>query len=112
MTLKGENFSFKLPKNVEKRFAKKKSGERLTLGIRPEDVVVGKGESDLIRGEIYVVEPLGRDKLVDVKLGGNRIKLIASRDFQGNAGENVGVSLNVANIHLFDKESGKSLRID
>jgi len=109
--LKGTSFQIKLPEMIQQKFAKKQNGDRVILGIRPENLGLGREDQDAVKGEIYVVEPLGRDKLVNVKIGTNRIKVIAPQDYNGNMGETVFIHLDLDKIHLFSSEDGKSLRI-
>ena len=87
------------------------NGEKVILGIRPENLKLTSEGQNTVKGEIYVVEPLGRDKLVNVKIGTNRIKVIAPQDYNGNMGENVFVRLDMDKIHLFSSEDGNSLRM-
>ncbi|WP_058486845.1 ABC transporter ATP-binding protein [Defluviitalea phaphyphila] len=111
--LKEETFQIQLPEEIYKKFEEKQNGKELILGIRPENMKLTSQEENTIKGEIYVVEPLGRDKLVNVKIGNDKIiKIIASQDYKGNMGDKVFIELDLDNIHLFDKENEKSLRIN
>src|SRR5690606_10383588 len=48
------------------------------VGIRPEDVKLSREpQPDAGRGEVYVVEPLGRDDLVTVKLPAGEVHALA-----------------------------------
>jgi len=109
--LQGASFRIKLPERIVRRFARIQNEDRVILGIRPENMKIGSEDQNAVKGEIYVIEPLGRDKLVNVKIGTNRIKVIASQDYNGNMGENVFIHFDLEKIHLFDSENGKSLRI-
>ncbi|MDN5301190.1 MAG: inositol-phosphate transport system ATP-binding protein [Thermoanaerobacteraceae bacterium] len=111
VVLKEEYFEISLPQNVERNYVKKQSGDKVILGIRPENMTLGDEEPNTIKGEIYVVEPLGRDKLVDIIIGKNRIKIIAPQNYKGNMGDRVIVHIDLENIHLFDSIDGKSMRI-
>lgn len=110
--LKGECFHIQLPKSIEQKYIKKQSGDKVILGIRPENIMLKDEGENAIKGEIYVVEPLGRDKLVNVMIGSKMIKIIAPQNFKGNTGDKVFVQLDLDKIHLFDSENGESLRIN
>lgn len=109
--LKGESFQIQLPENIYRKYEEKQNGEEITLGIRPENMTLTSQEENTVKGEIYVVEPLGRDKLVNVKIGNSKIKIIAPQNYKGNMGDEVFVKFDLENIHLFDKKDEKSLRI-
>lgn len=73
----------------------------VAIGVRPEDVrLVEAGTA--VPGEIYVVEPMGNETLVDVRLGGERIVARVGRRFRGTPGSNVGVSFDTADACFFD----------
>jgi len=109
--LQGESFKIRLPERVKERFAPVSNGEKLVLGVRPENLRIGAEGNNALKGDIYVVEPLGRDKLVNVKIGDSKIKVIAAQDYSGNMGETVSINIDLDKIHLFSSEAGNSLRI-
>lgn len=108
--LKGENFELSLPREISMNFMKKQNNERVILGIRPEHLSIGIEAPNTIKGEIFVVEHLGRDKLVDVKVGNDRIKVLTGQNFEGKMGDIVNVHLDLKNIHLFDADDGNSMK--
>jgi len=109
--LKGKSFKISLSERVKNKFTQMKNGEKVILGIRPENLKLGREGQNAIKGEIYVVEPLGRDKLINVKIGTSKIKVIAPQEFNGSMGENVFINMDLEKIHLFSYEDGSSLRI-
>lgn len=110
--LKEEAFQIELPENIYKRYMEMKNGQTIILGIRPENMMITGKEENTIKGNIYVVEPLGRDKLVNVKIGDNIVKVIASQDYKGQMGDEVFIKLDLDKIHLFHKERENSLRLN
>ena len=103
-----ERFRFPLPDSVALKIDRITIPYDVIVGIRPEDVGIGQGE---IRGEIYVVEPLGRDTLVTIRIEGEIIKVIAPSGFRASPGEKVQLMFSGDKVHLFDKETGESLLI-
>jgi len=81
----------------------------VTLGIRPEHLTIGPLEQANARGEVYVVEPMGREQVVDVRLGDRSIQAIAPASLQVQAGESVGLAFDAARLHLFDPAGGQRL---
>jgi multiple sugar transport system ATP-binding protein len=72
-------------------------------GIRPEDVgFVELGQDAVIAGEVYVVEPMGNETLVDVRVGGERLAVRAPRGFTARIGSPIGLAFDTANACFFD----------
>ncbi|MDK2840359.1 MAG: inositol-phosphate transport system ATP-binding protein [Thermosipho sp. (in: thermotogales)] len=108
--LKNELFSLELSEDIHNRFNFSECSKELVLGIRPEDLIITENGGNTIPGEIYVVEPMGRDKLVDVSIGKSRIKMLTSAQFKGDIGEKVNITPNFDKVHLFDKTTENSIR--
>ncbi len=79
---------------------------RVIMGIRPEDVSIGDGGAT---GEVYVVEPLGRDDLIDVHIGESEVHVLADPAMGLKMGEAVSLSFNAAKVQFFDRETEQSL---
>lgn len=110
--LKNEVFKLELPESAKVRFDFTSCSKELILGIRPEDLIITGDEDEVntVRSEIYVIEPLGRDKLVDVSIGKSRFKILTPSEFIGDIGEKVNIKLNYNKMHLFDKITENSIR--
>jgi len=82
--------------------------DKLVFGFRPEDCKISSEEEGGITGEIYVIEKLGRENLITVKILDTFVKLFADKT---NFKENQIVSLKVDldKIHLFDQQTGESI---
>ncbi len=82
---------------------------QVVMGIRPEDITIAdKGTV----GEIYVVEPLGRDDLIDVRIGEAGFHVLADPALGLKMGQNVGISFDTHKIQFFDPATEKSLLWD
>jgi ABC-type sugar transport system ATPase subunit len=81
----------------------------VVLGIRPEDLTIGLPEQGNARGEVYVVEPMGREQVVDVRVGERSLQVIAPAAFTVQVGESVGVAFNPTKLHLFDTDAGQRI---
>jgi ABC-type sugar transport system ATPase subunit len=81
-------------------------GGTITLGIRPEDIQVGVGETS---GQVVAVEPLGREDLVDIEIEGTLIRALAGAAARPKIGEHVGLGIDPEKVQFFDTTTGKSL---
>ena len=84
------------------------NGNKIVLGVRPEDVrVVASPESDSsASGRVDVVEQLGAEQLAFTVVGDQNLLLRTNPDVPLSAGLNVTLAFNVAKTHAFDPESG------
>ncbi len=83
---------------------------QVVLGIRPEDVHVTKeAAQSTMAGEIYVVEPLGRDDLISVQRDGVEIRVLADPALDLHMGEQISLSFNPERIQFFDPQTERSL---
>jgi ABC-type sugar transport system ATPase subunit len=79
---------------------------QVIMGIRPEDVTLA-GEGT--RGEVYIVEPLGRDDLVDVQVGDAHIHVLADPALELKIGDPVNLKFNTDKVQFFDPGTEQSL---
>lgn len=75
------------------------------LGIRPEELAVGGGETAMLTGIIDVVEPTGPDTTVTVRIGEQPIVARLPSRFSGKAGEAVGLIAHANSVSLFDSQT-------
>lgn len=104
--------TFKLDITEMKDAVAKRSSDELVLGIRPEDIELStaatKKVAEAIEAEVYLLEPLGSETIVDVKTGEKVLKIKTAASSQFEVGEKVWAVLNRRKIHIFDK-SGETL---
>lgn len=79
---------------------------QVIMGIRPEDVALA-GEG--VPGEVYIVEPLGRDDLVDVQVADTHIHVLADPALELKIGDPVKLRFNPAKMQFFDPATEQSL---
>jgi len=80
-----------------------------TVGIRPEHLAIVAPGAGHANGEIYVIEPMGREQIVDVQIGERRLRAIAPPGFSAPLGASVGLRATVDQLHLFDPAGGERL---
>lgn len=73
------------------------------IGVRPEDLRFAEpGSPGVLGGEIYVIEPMGNETLVDIRLGGERLCVRAGRGFTAPIGSTIGVTFDPDDASFFD----------
>jgi inositol-phosphate transport system ATP-binding protein len=80
------------------------------VGIRPYDIKMGCNGDLSFKGVVNLVEPIGHSKIVNVKIGHEQIRLFAEPDVKLEIGQEIELSADISSVHLFDSETGKSLR--
>ena len=87
---------------------KSTTGE-VALGVRPEDTVVqeDRPRGEAVEAEVYVLEPLGAQIVVDLKIGENILKAETHEGFAASVGDKVWVSFRRNKLHIFDKKTEK-----
>jgi multiple sugar transport system ATP-binding protein len=74
--------------------------ERVTVGIRPEDVKPGSGD---YRGEVALIEPLGVETILHLRAGSSTLLSVVPGTSRFSLGEVVPFSLSRERLHYFDK---------
>ena len=105
-----DSVNIKLPKELEKKFDFENTGKAIKLGIRPESLSIKEFGTTGIGGEIYIVEPMGRDKLVEIMVGNKKVKVLAPNTFTGDIGDKVSLEIDYSKIHLFNQNTELTLR--
>jgi ABC-type sugar transport system ATPase subunit len=75
------------------------------LGVRPEDLTLGSPSAGgNLPGEIYVVEPLGNETLVEVRIGESIVAVRVERGWEAPIGSPIGVRIDSSSASFFDGE--------
>jgi multiple sugar transport system ATP-binding protein len=83
-----------------------------TLGIRPEHLEVGTGTPkppDAIDGELDLIEPVGAESWVTVRLGTEHVIARAPADFSAPPSSRVWIRADRGRLHRFDASTGRRL---
>jgi multiple sugar transport system ATP-binding protein len=81
------------------------------VGIRPEDLeLVEPGRSDSLAGEVYVIEPMGNETIVDVLIGGVRVRVRAERGWRAPIGSHVGVRVDPSATCFFAEDGSTAVQ--
>jgi multiple sugar transport system ATP-binding protein len=83
-------------------------GGAMTLGVRPEALVLGVLESSQDHGwSVELVENLGAEQLVVLRCGDDRIKVRVDARLTVRRGDAVSVTLAAADAHFFDASGAR-----
>ena len=107
--LRRQGFELELPQERGSRAVGK---GQVVVGIRPENIslVQDAGETNAgAAGEVFVVEPLGRDNLVDVRIEDLHIFVLADPSHPLQIGDPVRLQFDGGKVQLFDPETEYSL---
>lgn len=99
-------FTINLLKSQEDVLKSSNVKEEVIVGIRPEHVTIGIGDYE---GEVYIIEPLGRDKIVHLRVGDIIIRAVVSEDIKVKESDKIRFSFIREKLHIFDKRTGKAL---
>lgn len=85
-------------------------GRPILLGIRAENMeTLSRPEQETLQVEVLVVEPLGSQNLLTVKIGDDMVKVATHPTFRVEPGQNVWLRFPAAKIRWVDRDSGKVL---
>ena len=104
-------FSIGVSENLAKQIAQKSQDSHLVLGVRPQDMqmVSSRGADGSFEAEIYAVEPLGTETIVDLKLGDEVYKFVGPATFISRIGQKIHIQINTAKMHVFDEKTGTAI---
>jgi len=111
VVLKNDNFELPVPERL-KSVVENAKGE-LTAGIRPEHFHLGEGsgsgEAAHVRAMTDVVEFLGNEELLHVRVGEHDFVAIVDSSHRIKPGDVLDLWVPLEKIHLFDAEEGDAL---
>jgi multiple sugar transport system ATP-binding protein len=81
------------------------------MGIRAENMeTLAKPAQDALQVEVLVVEPLGSQNLLTVKIGDDLVKVATHPTFRVAPGDDVWLRFPAEKIRWVDRDSGRSVR--
>ena len=86
-------------------------GREVLLGVRPEELALCDPHVDglALRGRVDLVEPLGADTMVLVRVGTQSVMVRVKPSLRVSHGEFVGAAINPSNWSLFDGKTRQAL---
>lgn len=104
-TVRGEGFTIPL----EGRSLDVSRGQRVVVGIRPEDVSIGAAGSLPIHSTVSLIEPMGSSTVIYAPIGNKLITIETGKESSITAGSPVSLELPANSVHIFDTVSEESL---
>jgi multiple sugar transport system ATP-binding protein len=101
-----EGIRLKLPPEIGARL-RPHTGSPVTLGVRPEDLRVAAGDADELGVDavVEVVERLGSQSLLDVRVGSGPMVAAVEPTVRAQPHDRLRLALNPARLHFFDGRS-------
>ncbi|MGC4019785.1 MAG: ABC transporter ATP-binding protein [Muricomes sp.] len=83
---------------------------KVTLGVRPVDVLIAKEEVSSTPVPVAVYENLGDERRISVRVGEMLLSMTTPDDVYYEAGQKVQLIFHEERTHLFDPETGERIR--
>lgn len=85
------------------------SKSEVILGVRPENIKPGQESGSNINARVEVVEPLGSETLLHLKLGKQSIIVKVNPDYKPVIGEKIKLTFEMTKAHLFAINTGNTI---
>lgn len=85
--------------------------DKTILGMRPENFKISNNDSYALRGRVKIIGSLGSESIIYADINGTELLVKLSSEVPVKEGDEVKLQIEEKNIFLFDKESGKRVRI-
>jgi len=106
-TLNGNGVSLQAGGSIKTKLTNK-TAQSVMVGVRPDDLTLGAGQA-IVSGKVSVREPLGPETLIYVETTSGEIIAKASGRTPPEVGEEVKLSADPANLHIFDAKTGMAI---
>ncbi|RLE57994.1 MAG: sugar ABC transporter ATP-binding protein [Thermoprotei archaeon] len=85
----------------------------LIMGVRPEhlEIVDRPVDPHCVPGEVYVIEPLGAETIVNVRVGDSIFKVRVLGAVKYNVGDKVYLHFDLNRVYIFDRKTGEAIII-
>jgi multiple sugar transport system ATP-binding protein len=105
--------AFEFPPDLPERIAAAaRPDAKLSLGVRPEGVLVAREPAPgFVPVEAHIIEPLGAYDIVDLRIGSGFLRARTASGYVGRAGDTVWAKLDPAQTHFFDAATGDAISV-
>ncbi len=108
--LRSEGVNIELPRELGEVISKNASDPKdLILGVRPEHLELTTVDKAHISGDVYIIEPLGSETIINIKVGDTVIKARSLGEVTLSIGERIFLRADINNIHVFDPKTEKAI---
>jgi multiple sugar transport system ATP-binding protein len=105
-TFEGSDLRVKVP---ERSLPLVSEGKKVTLGVRPVDVLITGGDTST-PVPVAVYENFGDERRVSVRVGSELLNITTTENVFYNRGDAIRLEFNSEKTHLFDPENGNVIR--
>ena len=105
-------FTYPLESDLGKLVKNNLTGDKVIIGFRPENMTLSKDktENSVFQADVYVIEPMGSNLIVDLKVENYLFKaVVPATTSVPPVGEKVWVGFPVERIHIFDAKTEKAI---
>ncbi|MEN2974579.1 MAG: ABC transporter ATP-binding protein [Candidatus Caldarchaeales archaeon] len=110
--LDAEIFRFSLNPELAKIIKNKATSDKVILGFRPEDISIfmERRPEALFQADLYVIEPMGSNIIVDLKVGERLLKAVLPPTVRlPPLGEKVWIYFPPERFHIFDAKTEQAI---
>ncbi|WP_455367810.1 ABC transporter ATP-binding protein [[Eubacterium] cellulosolvens] len=101
--IKTDAFELEITGARAKKIRDQTSSSKIILGVRPQNIsIYSTTASGRIPSEVYAVEPLGTETVVDLKVNDKIIKAETDPSYSGRIGEKAWFKIDIDNSFFFD----------
>ena len=87
-----------------------KDGQEITLGIRPENLILSqKGKKNILTAKVIVIEPTGSETHVVMRFGKQDIVAVFRERHPLEIGQTIHLTYEPEKVHFFDTKTGLNL---
>jgi multiple sugar transport system ATP-binding protein len=114
--LVNENFKLFIDRKKVTKKMKSYISKKVILGIRPEDIydtsiIEINNENNWVSGTVEVIEPMGSETLVYVRLNDMRIVVKFNRNFFSRFGDACKLYFDSTKLHIFDADTEENISL-
>ena len=106
-TFEGSDLQVEVPRKYDKVVH---DGMKVTLGVRPVDVMIAKKKVKSTPVPVAIYENLGDERRVSVRVGENLLSMTTAEDVYYEPGQKVQLIFHEERTHLFDISCGDRIR--
>lgn len=105
--LVSECFKYELPSEI--KIDSQHLGKDATMGVRPYQLEIVKGTDNSIEAEVIFIEYLGREVLIQTKVGEDILRILTEPQFIDKSQEKIYIAPKASGIQLFINETGENI---
>jgi len=105
-------FKYRIEQGLANIVKSRASSEKVVLGFRPEDasLSIERKPDSVFQADLYVVEPMGSNIIVDLKAGEYLLKaVVPATTWLPPIGEKVWVYFPLERLHIFDSKTEQAI---